>query len=160
MSSHGFPQFADGDVEIWLSSDEKLVLRSTVLLIHSTFFKAALTSRWADNTPLPTTSADTTSESTSLSSSTGLFGGKQRYSFELRFEKASNDGQLYRKGVDPTQRFDTSTSVGDGNVEASASDTEICHPLEDIACNFEDCEQKHSSITEMCCAPCTTASRL
>lgn len=48
MPSKAFPHFGDGDVEILLGGhhDEKLVLHSHVLALHSPWFKASLSDRW------------------------------------------------------------------------------------------------------------------
>lgn len=47
MASHSFPQFSDGNVEIHFSNDdEKFVLHSYVLALHSSWFKASLSERW------------------------------------------------------------------------------------------------------------------
>lgn len=41
-----FPQFSDGNVEIYFTSDEKYVLHSFVLALHSAWFKVSLSERW------------------------------------------------------------------------------------------------------------------
>jgi hypothetical protein len=76
MATRGFPQFQDGDVEIYLSVDEKLVLHSSVLSIHSEWFKASLSERWA------------TSET-----------GTAAKAYELRLDKGSDEGSLLRRGT-------------------------------------------------------------
>ncbi|KAF2498870.1 hypothetical protein BU16DRAFT_536847 [Lophium mytilinum] len=46
-----FPRFDDGDVELRLSRlpSHVYVLHSVVLALHSPFFKASLSERWANN---------------------------------------------------------------------------------------------------------------
>ena len=45
----GFPVFQDGDVEICLSRkpEDRFVLHSVVLGLHSSFFKASISERWS-----------------------------------------------------------------------------------------------------------------
>ena len=45
----GFPVFRDGDVEICLSRkpEDRFVLHSVVLGLHSSFFKASISDRWS-----------------------------------------------------------------------------------------------------------------
>ena len=45
----GFPIFGDGDVEICLSRkpEDRFVLHSVVLGLHSSFFKASISERWS-----------------------------------------------------------------------------------------------------------------
>ena len=68
MASTTFPRFNDGDVEIHLSStDEKYVLHSYVLALHSPWFKASLSERWNNG--------GTQSTSIIGGSGSGLLGG-------------------------------------------------------------------------------------
>ena len=50
MASNGFPCFSDGNVEIHFNqSDDKYVLHSHVLALHSSWFSASLSERWNDD---------------------------------------------------------------------------------------------------------------
>ena len=48
-SQAGFPRFHDGDVELCLlrEPEDRFVLHSVVLGLHSPFFKASLSERWS-----------------------------------------------------------------------------------------------------------------
>ncbi|EMC93145.1 hypothetical protein BAUCODRAFT_150514 [Baudoinia panamericana UAMH 10762] len=121
--SRGFPQFHDGDCEIWLTREEKLVLHGAVLRIHSDFFKAALDERWSNSAP-------SANPATLNDGRLPLFGienlstTKRTTIFELRFEKDSSGGQLYRKGVALDNRFQNN-ACGHRSKEASAASSEM-----------------------------------
>lgn len=97
MASRGFPQFSDGDVEIYLSTNEKVVLHSSVLSIHSEWFKASLSDRWSSSGT--NTSSLIGGGGSSTLERSGVQGSKPTRTYELRFEKDSGDGQFYRKGM-------------------------------------------------------------
>lgn len=82
MASNCFPQFSDGNVEIHFTAseeDEKYVLHSWQLSLHSPWFKASLSERWKVDRPCDT--AD----------------GKHRWIYELRFDKDSDEATLVQK---------------------------------------------------------------
>jgi hypothetical protein len=80
MATEKALQFSDGNVEIRFSTtDEKYVLHSHVLALHSPWFKACLSERWSPG-----------SDSTTAN-------GKNAWEFELRFDKGSELGMLSRK---------------------------------------------------------------
>ncbi|TKA22297.1 hypothetical protein B0A50_08022 [Salinomyces thailandicus] len=75
----------NGDVEVHFTTEESVLLHSSVLKTHSEFFSVALSDRWnTEGAPLPNA---TTCGSTSI----------KKWRFELRFEQGSNEGQLYSK---------------------------------------------------------------
>lgn len=80
MAANTCLQFADGNVEIYFSEiDDKYVLHSHVLALHSSWFKACLSDRW-----------NTNGEATTVN-------GKNYWTFELRFEKDNGTGMLMRR---------------------------------------------------------------
>ncbi|KAF2766520.1 hypothetical protein EJ03DRAFT_330015 [Teratosphaeria nubilosa] len=100
MATRGFPQFGDGDVEIYLKTDEKLVLHSTILSLHSKWFKSSLSDKWA-----------------SSGADASILGGgsasaQKRWVYELRFGKEECDGILMRQGqanAEPSNTGETAT---------------------------------------------------
>ena len=100
MASSNFPRFNDGNVEIYFSeTDDKYVLHSHVLALHSTFFKASLSERW------------------NAGGETTLINGKHQWVYELRFDKGQSLGMLTRRGSNPTE-----TEFVSGLVEELPSD--------------------------------------
>lgn len=80
MATQTFPQFSDGNVEINFSgTDDKFVLHSWALALHSSWFKAALSERW------------------NTGNNENLLGGRNHWIYELRFDKNSDIGLLMRK---------------------------------------------------------------
>ena len=75
LSVDAFPVFQDGDVEICLSrkSEDRLVLHSVVLGLHSSFFKASISERWSAR------SNDATS------------GDQIKWRYQLLFDEDIND---------------------------------------------------------------------
>ena len=83
-SSHltkGFPLFEDGNVEIRLSRkpEDRFVLHSVVLSLHSPWFRASFSERWAG------------SDSAQSSSSSEI-----KWRYELRFDANEGNGLLMR----------------------------------------------------------------
>ena len=84
----GFPTFRDGDVEICLSRkpEDRFVLHSVVLGLHSSFFKVSISERWSAPN-------DDTTSSDSI-----------RWRYQLLFEEDMNDEEapLLAKAVCPS----------------------------------------------------------
>lgn len=74
---NGFPVFRDGDVEICLSrkTEDRFVLHSVVLALHSPFFKVSISERWSGRID------DATS------------GDPIKWRYQLLFEEDKNDGE-------------------------------------------------------------------
>ncbi len=81
MHQNTFPRFNDGDVQIRLSdaNEDVLILHSFVLGLHSPFFKASLSERWAGGTGL-------------LMGSTNI-----KFNYEMKFDEGGVDGILVRQ---------------------------------------------------------------
>lgn len=80
MAPNGFPQFSDGNVEIHFSeTDEKFVLHSWQLSLHSPWFKSSLSDRSRNE------------------GSGTMIDGKHHWIYELRFDKDSDLGTLVKK---------------------------------------------------------------
>ena len=83
----GFPVFRDGDVEICLSRkpEDRFVLHSVVLGLHSSFFKVSISERWSARND------DATS------------GDPIKWRYQLLFEEDMNDEEvpLLAKAVCP-----------------------------------------------------------
>ncbi|KAK4506641.1 hypothetical protein PRZ48_000373 [Zasmidium cellare] len=89
-----FPQAGDENVEVYLTSDtsEKILLHSYVLALHSKWFKASLSERW--------------------NGGDAPHNDKNRWTYELRFDKDSAFGMLSRRAaadVTSTTKTDTET---------------------------------------------------
>ncbi|KAH9825687.1 seryl-tRNA synthetase [Teratosphaeria destructans] len=100
MAPRGFPQYGDGDVEIYLKADEKLVLHSTILSLHSEWFKSSFSDKWAKSG----------ADASILGG--GSASGQKRWVYELRFGKEDCDGILMRQGqanAEPSNPGETAT---------------------------------------------------
>lgn len=79
----GFPVFQDGDVEVCLSRkpEDRFVLHSFVLGLHSPFFKASISERWSRGDD------DATS------------GALIKWRYQLLFEEGMDDDPILAKAV-------------------------------------------------------------
>lgn len=86
---------ADGNVDIYLTISDKLVLHASTLALHSTWFKASLSERWR--------TSGNGEGAVSIIGDGGdavpASGDKQLWIYELRFEHGSAEGLLMRKGA-------------------------------------------------------------
>lgn len=100
-----FPKSGDENVEICLTSDkeDKILLHSYVLALHSKWFKASLSERW--------NASNTATE------------GKNHWVYELRFDKDSAFGLLARRGegTDTSSSTTTTTEVIPHKIPDNAS---------------------------------------
>ena len=121
-----FLRFSDGDVEIHFSkTDEKFVLHSHVLALHSSWFKASLSERW-----------NSTNQAT-------LVNGKSHWVYELRFDKESTICMLMRQAKSDASRSSETEFIEGSQYEMPEDATEA---EKDLNKKRVECIQAHRDL--------------